>query len=221
MRTWGLPASIVVHGLLLLAFAIPLSLRDMPPLNESTPVEVWTGEEFRELETSTAPPIPQNPEPFSASHTQPDPAIQPAPSAEPPPQTAPAVIRATKMLSGDVLSHPASRKMQQMLPLMEEETRLEQLCNIEAMAQIAAALKQFEPERIVAYAMADTRRSRNTIVAKGAAFRSGSSWYNLSYTCQLDLRSKTVRSFELAVGETIPKRLWEQHNLPSPEFDRD
>ncbi len=108
-----------------------------------------------------------------------------------------------------------------MLPLMEEETRLEQLCNIEAMAQIAAALKQFEPDRIVAYAMADTKRVGSTITAEGAAFRSGLSWYNLNYTCQLDMRDRIVRSFELAVGNAIPRKLWEAHNLPSPDVDKD
>lgn len=108
-----------------------------------------------------------------------------------------------------------------MLPMLELETRLEQICNIEAMAQIAAALKPFEPDRIVAYAMADTKRAGNTIVAQGAAFRSGENWYNLSYECRLDIVHQAVKGFELTVGTAIPRELWESHNLPSPDVDKD
>lgn len=224
MRKWGFPASFLAHALLLLAFTIPLSLRDAPPQQESVPVEIWTNEELGELAGRATPQAAQeiSPDPSSESAliAKPDATTSTEPTP-PPSQPITTVIRATKMLSGDVLSHPASRKMRQMLPLLEMETRLEQLCNIEAMAQIAAALKQFEPDRVVAYAMADTKRDRNTLTAQGAAFRSGSSWYNLSYKCQLDTVRQVVKGFELTVGDAIPKGLWEDHNLPLPELDRD
>ncbi|WP_230532446.1 DUF930 domain-containing protein [Microvirga roseola] len=122
-----------------------------------------------------------------------------------PADTAPRVIRATRILSGDVLAHPGSRKMREALSQMEEGTRLEQLCNIEAMAQIAAALGHFRPEQVVAYAMADTRVTRTAITARGAAFRSGREWLNLAYECQLTPDRTTVRGFAFSVGAAIPE----------------
>jgi hypothetical protein len=130
-------------------------------------------------------------------------------------------IRATRILSGDVLSHPRSRRMREMLPLLEEETRLEQLCGLEAMAQIAASLKQFHPDRVVAYAKTDVRIENNTVTAEGAAFRSHRRWYGLTFTSDLTDDRQALRSFAFSVGKAIPKRLWEQYSLPDPMLDTD
>ncbi|MBF9233142.1 DUF930 domain-containing protein [Microvirga alba] len=105
--------------------------------------------------------------------------------------------------------------MRTTLPLLEEETRMEQLCGLEAIAQIVAAFTQFQPDRVVAYAMADVKIGKNTVLAEGAAFRSHQQWYNLKFTCQLKADRQTVQAFEFLVGETIPKKLWEAHNLPA------
>ncbi len=108
-----------------------------------------------------------------------------------------------------------------MLPLFAEETRLEQLCDIEAMAQIVKAFKEFQPERIVAYAKSDVVLHGNILLAEGAAFRSGHDWHELTFRCELSSDRETVQSFEFSVGERIPRRLWERYNLPSPELDTD
>ncbi len=146
---------------------------------------------------------------------------QPGADAGQPDPSRPGTIRATRILSGDALAHPLSRKMREMLPLFEEETRLEQLCDLEAMAQIAASLKQFHPDRVVAYAKADVRIENNRLVAEGAAFRSHRRWYGLTFTCGLTDDRRAVRSFEFSIGGAIPQRLWESHNLPDPALDTD
>jgi len=227
-KGWSLPASLVLHTLLLVALMPPLLRREAPSLfEEPVQVEIWTAEELTEFAGRAALPgrneTPPAPLPENATPEPGPPAPSPVPGQPPsePAQVIPPIIRATRILSGDVLAHPASRKMRQMLPLLEEETRLEQLCNLEAMAQIAAALKQFEPDRVVAYAMADTKRAGNVIVAEGAAFRSGSQWYGLKYRCRLGADRKGVQAFELSVGDAIPRRVWEVHNLPAPEADTD
>ncbi|WP_230532445.1 hypothetical protein [Microvirga roseola] len=43
-RRAGLPASLVLHALLMLAFLASLRPKPFPPLPESVPVEVWTEE---------------------------------------------------------------------------------------------------------------------------------------------------------------------------------
>ncbi len=110
--------------------------------------------------------------------------------------------------------------MREMLPLFEEETRLEQLCDLEAMAQIAA-LRLFLPDRVVAYAKADTRIVGDTLIADGAAFRSKRLWYGLSFTCGLSANRQAVESFAFTLGSEIPQRLWEKYNLPDPSLDSD
>ena len=111
--------------------------------------------------------------------------------------------------------------MREMLPLFEEGTRLEQLCNLEAMAQIAASLKQFYPDRVVAYAKAEVKIDNNRLVAEGAAFRSHRRWYGLTFNCGLSSDRQAVQDFEFTVSKAIPKRLWEQYNLPDPMLDTD
>jgi predicted house-cleaning noncanonical NTP pyrophosphatase (MazG superfamily) len=187
-----------LHALLLLTFSFPLITRRIPPpLQESVPVEIWTPEQLREL---TNPAIPGS-------------------DGQHPPQ--PGTIRATRILSGDALAHPLSRKMREMLPLFEEDTRLEQLCDLEAMAQIAASLKHFQPDRVVAYAKADVRIENNMLVAEGAAFRSHRRWYGLTFRCGLSEDRQAVQSFEFSVSRAVPRRLWERYNLPDPALDTD
>lgn len=111
--------------------------------------------------------------------------------------------------------------MRAALEQMEEGTRLEQLCDIEAMAQIAAHLQAFKPDRIVAYARAGVRLSDNTLVAEGAAFRSGRKWHDLTFKCEFSADRQNVQTFEFAVGRAIPKRDWERYNLPDPAIDTD
>jgi Domain of Unknown Function (DUF930) len=194
----GILVSSAVHALLLLIFSLPpSSKRPLPSLQEGLPVEIWTPEQVQAL---TNPPKPG------------------LGSQEPPQQ---GTIRASRILSGDALAHPLSRKMREILPLFEEETRLEQLCGLEAMAQIAASLTQFHPDRIVAYAKADVRFENNIVAAEGAAFRSDRRWYGLTFTCGLTDDRRVVQSFEFSVGEAIPKRLWDRYNLPDPMLDTD
>ncbi|MCB8821507.1 DUF930 domain-containing protein [Microvirga rosea] len=103
--------------------------------------------------------------------------------------------------------------MQSALASFDAETRIEQHCGIEAMAQIAA-LTLFQPDRVVAYAMADVARVGNTLTAQGAAFRSGRRWYKLAFICELTHDHRAIQAFEFTIGDPIPRRLWEAHSLP-------
>ncbi|MGO4524900.1 DUF930 domain-containing protein [Microvirga sp. 2MCAF35] len=200
----------MLHTLLLLPFTFPApSRRPSPPLQEGLPVEIWTPEQLRELTHSARTE--------AADQNLP----QPEASADKANPERLGTIRATQILSGEALAHPLSRKMREMLPLFQEDTRLEQLCDIEAMAQIAVSLKQFHPDRIVAYAKSDVTIGNNSVVAEGAAFRSERKWYDLTFRCGLSADRQAVQSFEFSVGKAIPKRLWDTYNLPDPMLDTD
>ncbi len=209
-RAYGTLVSAALHAFLLLVLALPQDTkRQAPLLQESLPVEIWTPEQMRELTRPSLPGIRDHNLP------QPETGTGELDSGQG------GTIRATRILSGEALAHPLSRKMREMLPLFEEETRLEQLCGLEAMAQIAELLKQFQPDRVVAYARADVKISDTIVKAEGAAFRSHRRWYALTFRCGLNEDRQAVKSFEFSVGKAIPKRLWEQYNLPDPTIDRD
>jgi hypothetical protein len=197
---WGIPASLALHALFLFLLGNLVGSKSFaPPSRESIPVEIWPPEQWQGLSRR---PSPQH---------------DPAPPASDLKVRPSVTIRATRILSGEALAHPGSRRMRQTLGLMEEETRLEQLCNIEAMAQIAARFETFQPEWVVAYAKADVLLTDNMLIAKGAALRSDRRWYDLAYACGLSPDRQTVQSFEFSVGRAIPRAAWERHNLPAFE----
>jgi hypothetical protein len=208
---WTFLGSLFLHTLLLLALSILLAPRILPPLVESVPVEIWSPEDWAAVDKTPTP------EPVPSATSEPAIPTQPAKAA---PQSFDS-IRATAMLSQAALAHPQSRAMRVALGQMEEETRLEQLCDIEAMAQIAAHLQVFKPDRIVAYAKAEMKLMRNILIADGAAFRSNRIWYALTFKCELSKDRQMVQAFEFSVGNAIPRRDWERYSLPSPSLDID
>jgi hypothetical protein len=128
------------------------------------------------------------------------------------------MVRAKKILSGKVLADPRSSQARRTISFLEEDTRLEQLCDLEAMAQIAEWHKEFHPDRVVAYAMADLKIEANTTVAEGAAFHSDHKWYKLKFKCEIEANRQTVRAFEFSVGNSIPRKAWERYGLPDEEW---
>lgn len=199
MRIWSFPASFTLHVLLLLGFSWFLaSKKHVAPLDEGMPVEIWTPEYFDVVQSESEPPSSSTPHAAVPVEAEPG-------SSE--------MKRAETIRSGEVLSHPHSRKMAAALASMEEETRWEQLCGIEAMAQIAS-IGSFQPDRVVAYAMADVTVGKGEILAEGAAFQSKERWYRLKFLCRLSPNRQAVETFDFSIGDAIPRRLWETHNLP-------
>lgn len=123
------------------------------------------------------------------------------------------MITATAMLSARTLANPLSRQAREALPTLAGAERMVQLCNIEAMEQVHAWRAEFQPDRVVAYAMEDLRASDTRLVANGAAIRIGSRWYNLIFRCELAPDQETVVAFEFQLGDSIPQTAWEDHAL--------
>ncbi|WP_246505115.1 DUF930 domain-containing protein [Microvirga antarctica] len=190
----------------------------LPP-PEGTPVEIWSSQAWRAIADGSAGASDRNQQsPPDGTRTTPAPEPYPKSSKE---VSRAGPIRATHILSDAVLSDPRSRQMRETLARYDAETRMEQLCGLEAMAQIAQALPEFHPQRIVAYAMADLVVAQSLLQADGAAFRSGHRWYRLSFKCQLAADAQRIAHFEFTVGDPIPAKDWEAHNLPSWRLDTD
>ncbi|TCQ15731.1 DUF930 domain-containing protein [Rhizobium sp. PP-CC-3G-465] len=133
--------------------------------------------------------------------------------AEPQDDT-PAMVKPTRMLSEKVLDDPRSRKARKELAALAPADQIEQLCGLEAMAQVGAWSKELRPDRLVAYAMADPKMIGDAFSADGAALHSKKDWYALKFKCELTPDHKMVSAFEFLVGEPIPHEEWAEHSLP-------
>jgi hypothetical protein len=123
--------------------------------------------------------------------------------------------RSETMLSDAEISDPKHERLKTKLGQLESGTRAVQICDLEAILQIARSGLEYHPETVVAYAMADVVVKGELLVAKGAAFQSGGTWYNLSFRCRILPRSQIVQGFEFAIGTEIPRTEWETHGLPA------
>jgi Domain of Unknown Function (DUF930) len=195
------------------------------PVEKVATVELLTSAQFAALSgvgkagqsgdtrvPSLAPPPATNDPPDEP----PDAPAEALPDAGPVPPGAGApggMVTATAMLSARSLANPLSRQAREALPTLAGAERMVQLCNIEAMEQVHAWRAEYQPDRVVAYAMEDLRASDTRLVADGAAIRIGSGWYNLIFRCELAPDQKTVVAFEFQLGGLIPETAWEEHAL--------
>src|SRR5262245_61739714 len=95
-------------------------------------------------------------------------------------------------------------QFQKALDRLDPQTRLEQVCDLEAMKRIKQD-KKFLPDRAQGSASTEPKTEGDTLTAKGGAFRSKGGWYELSFVCQASPDHKKVLSFEYQTGKSIPE----------------
>ena len=88
-----------------------------------------------------------------------------------------------------------------------------QLCDYTAMQHIRRDHRQFRPDRAVADARSRVYIDKNTVEAKGGAFRSKRKWYALSYKCTGGADNMKVLSFKYKIGAEIPQSKWALYSL--------
>lgn len=221
-RKWlpGAIVSLCLHLALLGGLAVLPSIEGLnqQPEEEGIEVELVTLEQIApkpEMQAAQLPPSEPNIAPPRDAPPQPQTPAQPNPPAVPPVPAAPIIVRARRLLADEVLANPRSRGTRQALAQLDEAERIEQICNIEAMGQVHAWKAEFEPDRVVAYAMAGTRLSPGVLRADGAAFRSRQNWYRLKFRCELTSDRKKIAGFEFEVGEAVPRSEWQARDLPA------
>jgi hypothetical protein len=212
---WGTVLSLAFHGALLgLVLLGPDrdAAKPLPP--PSIAVELLTAAQFAALAApAEAPPAaaPAAPTPEAspdAGITRPVTKVTPG-----------APIRATEFYAGSLLAEPESANLRAAMKTLDGSERLVQLCSIEAIEQIRRARPEFDPDTVVAYAMADMATRDGALVADGGAFRSRREWYEVKFTCLADADYSAVERFEFSVGDFIPHEQLEEHYLTAAESD--
>lgn len=102
---------------------------------------------------------------------------------------------------------------ERVLKLLEPVDRLEQLCDYTAMVRIRKDARRYHPDRAVASAVSAPNIGKDSIDAKGGAFRSRGRWYEMSYSCTATPDHMKVLSFRLAIGKEIPEEKWASYGL--------
>jgi hypothetical protein len=115
--------------------------------------------------------------------------------------------------SSAAASDRRQKQLEFQLKRLDPQTRLEQVCDVEAMRRIAKDHKEFRIDRSVAGAIEEPRVNGDTITGKGAAFRSKGKWYRYAFTCEASPDRLRVLSFEYKLGDEIPEQQWSKHGL--------
>jgi hypothetical protein len=110
-------------------------------------------------------------------------------------------------------SDKRQKHLEHMLKRLDPATRLEQVCDAEAMKQIARDNREFRIDRSVVSAIEEPRARGDTLSGNGAAFRSRGKWSQYSFTCNASPDRLRVIAFEYKLGDEIPEARWLQHGL--------
>lgn len=211
----GLPVATTAHAVLL-AWLASLAIQGFERgsiVEQGVEVELQTPDEFdalvRPKPAAALPELHAKPgEPASTA----EPLIAPH---RPAPVEADGMVHPPRMLSQRVLSDPRSRETVALLPRLAADERVEQLCGLEAMSQIHDWQRDLEPDRVTAYALANTTFSGRVLTAEGAAFRSKQRWYGLRFVCTVSADLKDATAFAFNVGAMIPRSRWDALGLPA------
>lgn len=106
-----------------------------------------------------------------------------------------------------------SRSLDAELRKLDPATRLEQVCDIEAMRQIKRDPTSYRPDRAVLAATSDPKTAGHIIEGTGGAFRSKGKWYSFSFKCEASDDHMQVLAFDYRLGEAIPENQWAEDGL--------
>jgi Domain of Unknown Function (DUF930) len=123
-------------------------------------------------------------------------------------------VQSRAILSSQELAEPRNRKTSESLKHLEPQTRLQQVCDLEAILQINRQYDQYAVDFVIAYATQAVLRKGDAIIANGAAFHSNGQWYNLAFECQVSVDHRDVAHLKFKVGDALPGDQWSDLNLP-------
>ena len=108
-----------------------------------------------------------------------------------------------------------NRKARADLPKLNAVERMVQLCNIEALEQVARVRQRFRArDGSAPMPTKDLAIGPDTVEAEGAAIRSGDDWYALSYRCRLAPGHDAVVAFDFLAGDRLTPERVEELGLP-------
>lgn len=99
------------------------------------------------------------------------------------------------------------------LKRLDPDTRMDQICDYEAMLRIDRDASPYHPDRAKAEVISTPQRTRTSVKATGGAFRSHGRWYSLSFTCSTTPDHMKVTAFSYQIGKLIPESDWPKYGL--------
>jgi len=99
------------------------------------------------------------------------------------------------------------------LKRLDPATRLDEICDYEAMVRIDGDPSPYHPDRAKAEVLSTPQRTANSLITSGGAFRSDGRWYALSYTCKTTADHLKVTYFAYHIGKLIPASEWSKYGL--------
>jgi uncharacterized protein DUF930 len=90
---------------------------------------------------------------------------------------------------------------------LDPATKLEQVCDLEAMGRIGQA------DRAKSDVISHPVHNGNVLTANGGALRMKGKWYRLSFVCKATADHLAVVAFTYKVGELIPAEKWPEYGL--------
>jgi len=107
----------------------------------------------------------------------------------------------------------AQSSFDESLARLDPETRLEQICSLEAMKRINRDKNPYHSDRAVIYAVSKPELKDDSISGDGGAFRSRGKWYQFSYVCRISTDHMRVSEFSYRLGTPIPEDKWDEYGL--------
>jgi len=95
---------------------------------------------------------------------------------------------------------------------IEPTTRLEQICDLEAMNRIKRETGM-KADRAKSDVISSPHHNGHTLTASGAAFRAGAKWFELSFVCTGSPDHLRVTAFKYKIGKPIPESKWSSLGL--------
>jgi len=94
------------------------------------------------------------------------------------------------------------------LKKLDPQTRLEQVCDLEAMSRIDRDANPYHPDRAKTDVVSHPVHTGDTVKGSGGAFRSKGKWYSFSFSCKGSPDHMQVLSFSYKIGDLIPESKW-------------
>lgn len=107
----------------------------------------------------------------------------------------------------------AQSRDEKFLERLDDATRLEQVCSLEAMVRVQRDKNPYRPDRAVIHAVAEPKRRGDVLQGDGGAFRSKRKWYRFSFVCKTDPEHMHVTEFTYRLGDEIPEDKWGEYGL--------
>jgi hypothetical protein len=137
----------------------------------------------------------------------------PTPEPKPKQKTTIASLKPAKRIySKETLSDP---RVKEALGKLPPKRRVVQMYSIEMLEQIRRNVPGSVPDIIAPTAETIENIDSQLMDVTDAAYRSRGQWFDISYHCETDAKTTTIKAFRYNFGNIIPKSVWSERKIPA------